>query len=292
MNNVLIIGCGDIGGRIARRALAEGVAAAALVRNSEQAETLERSGIHSFVADLNVPQPQLKLPSAGRDLFYFVPPPGGGHSDPRVHHLLAGIKPGEEPASIVYVSTSGVYGEGSEIPVTEEAPTAPATARARRRLDAEEALRAWGAERNIPVAVLRVCAIYGPGRLPIFHIRQGHPLLSEDEGRLTCRVHAEDLARACLAAAGQNEVFNVSDREPTTMTRYFEAVAELHQLPCPPRVSLAEARRVMKPLLLTYFTEARVLSNEKLLQGLNFSLLYPTLREGLAVSRETAPAES
>ncbi len=285
MRDILIVGCGDIGRRIARRSGAEGAAVAAVVRDPQKAETLKKERIETFVQDLNVPVTQ-RLPIAGRDLFYFVPPPGGGHTDPRVRHLLRSISPGEEPASILYVSTSGVYGEETETPLSEEACVRPITARAKRRLDAEEALCGWGRDRGVPVTILRVCAIYGPGRLPLVHIRQGHPLLSESEARPTSRIHAEDLARICLAVTGRNEVFNVSDSEPTTMTRYFEAVADAFGMPRPPQISRAEARQVMKPLLFTYFTESRQLNNDKLINSIGGDLLYPTLEKGLAASRE------
>lgn len=292
MNNVkkvLIIGCGDIGRRVARLAGDRGAAVTALARSAESVGKLEALGINPVPGDLDAPPSLGNLPTQGRTLFYLAPPPGGGTADPRMRAFCASVAAGEEPVKVVYMSTSGVYGDCGNRPVTEETPVNPQTARARRRLDAETALRTWGEARKVPVVILRVTGIYGPGRLPLQHLQSGQPVLFEREAPLTNRIHAEDLARVCIAAAERGEdggIFNVSDGEAGTMTRYFNAVADLLGLPRPRQVSMEEARQTMSPLMLSYVGESRRMENGRMLEKLGISLLYPALEAGLRASLE------
>lgn len=288
MERMLIIGCGDIGRRIARRALAEGIEVTALARSEERAAALAALGLRTVVGELDRMLPIAGLPTAGATVFYLAPPPGGGEIDPRVRTFLASIEPDKEPARLIYISTSGVYGDCGGAEIDEESPVNPQTARARRRLDAENLLRDWGAHRQVAVIVLRVTGIYGPGRLPLARLREGHPVLRAAEAACTNRIHAEDLARVCLAAAQKGEpgeIFNVSDGCPGTLTEYFNAVADTFGLPRPPQISLAEARQAMAPLMLSYVTESRRLDNRRMREKLGVELLYPTLAAGLAACR-------
>jgi len=284
MKRVLIIGCGDIGKRIARRALSQGAEVWALIRSASHARELEALGVQTVAGDLDSQMPIDNLPTAGAHVIYLAPPPGGGASDPRVRTFAASVLPEEEPAKVVYVSTSGVYGDCSGAIVTEQTPLNPQTARAQRRVDAEQLLSEWGKHRDIPVIVLRVTGIYGPGRWPLARLREGHPVLREEEAGLTNRIHADDLAKICLEAAENapaGEVYNVSDGHPTTMTEYFNRVAALFEIPRPPQVSLEEAKKVMTPLMLSYIVESRRMDNRKLIQELGICLDYPDLEAGL-----------
>jgi nucleoside-diphosphate-sugar epimerase len=194
------------------------------------------------------------------------------------------IHSGNRPAKAIYVSTSGVYGDCGDIPVTEETPVNPGTTRARRRLDAETALRECGERHNFPVIVLRVTGIYGPDRLPLRHLADGQPVLNDREAPFTNRIHADDLARVCMAAAAKGEagdIFNVSDGQTTTITEYFNAVADSLGQPRPRQVTMSDARHVMSPLMLSYVSESRRMDNRRMLEKLGVALLYPTLEAGL-----------
>jgi len=289
LEKVLIIGCGDVGLRVARLARGRGAAVTVLVRSEENRRRLEEKGFTALSGDLDAPSSFPALQSREAVLYYFVPPPGKGAGDSRMEHLCASIRPGEAPAKIVYISTSGVYGDCGGADVTEEAPVNPQTDRARRRLAAEDHLRALGALRGVAVIVLRVPGIYGPGRLPLERIRAGQPVLAEAEAPWTNRIHADDLARVCIAAGEKGEagdIFNVSDGRPGTMTEYFNAVADACGLPRPPQVSLAEARRVMSPLMLSYLGESRRVDNTRMREKLGVELLYPDLEAGIRASLE------
>ncbi|RNC71355.1 MAG: SDR family oxidoreductase [Desulfuromonadales bacterium] len=287
MERIFIIGCGDIGRRVARLARKQGAEVVALTRSEEKAETLRELGIAAVMGDLDAPDSLAGLPIRGATVFYFAPPPGGGFTDPRVRTFCAAVTPGDEPRKLVYISTSGVYGDCGDAVVTEDTPPNPQTSRGKRRLDAETALTAWGKERGVAVVILRVTGIYGPGRLPLQHLTCGQPVLFENEAVFTNRIHSEDLARICLAAADRGEggdIFNVSDGHPGTMTEYFNACADALGFPRPRQVTLEEARKVMSPLMLSYVTESRRMDNRKMLDKLGIELLCPTLAEGLRAS--------
>jgi len=285
--HLLLAGCGDIGWRVARLALAAGIGVTALVRSSTRARELEALGIATCLGDLDDPsRPVPDLPSRGTTVLYSVPPPGGGLHDTRLRVFCGSIEPQEEPARLVYLSSTAVYGDAAGAIVTEETPPAPTTARGRRHLDAEELLRQWAPLRDTALVILRVAGIYGPGRFPLDRIRQREPVLREDLAPLSNRIHADDLARIAWAVcAGRNDgaVFNVSDGQPSSMTAYFNAVADAFELPRPPQVGWEEARQRMSPLMLAYFSESRRLDSSRL-RELGIQLLYPDLATGLAAS--------
>lgn len=287
---LLVVGYGDIGQRVAALALAEGRAVSALVRSAEKAGALASSRIHPILGDLDDPAtPVRDLHPAGMTILYTVPPPGGGEHDLRLRVFLGSIEAGSEPAQVVYLSTTGVYGDQQGAVVSEETPVKVETGRARRRLDAEKLLLAWGRDRKVKIVILRVAGIYGPNRLPLNRIREGAPVLRSAESPFSNRIHADDLARLCLAAAekgGDGEVINICDGTTSTMTDYFDAVADAFALPRPPQVTMAEARVCMPPLLLSYFSESRRIDNRRMRERLGVDLLYPDLASGLAACKE------
>ena len=282
--DLLIIGCGDIGVRLARLVQAQGGDVSALARSKESAARLEGYGITPLSGNLDQVESLVDLPVAGKSLVYLAPPPGGGPIDSRVRKFCQSCIGTQVPEKVVYVSTSGVYGDCGGALVDEQTPVNPQTSRAKRRVDAEHCLTEWGREQGVPVVILRVTGIYGPGRLPIARLKQGHPVLQEAESPPTNRIHADDLAQVCLAAlerGAAGAIFNVSDGQPGTMTQYFTAIADLLGLPLPPQVSIEEARQVMNPMMLSYLSESRRMDNRKMLEELGVVLQYPDLAAGL-----------
>lgn len=283
MNHAFIIGCGDIGRRVAALWKAHGTVSA-LARTPQSAQRLADNGIKPIEGDLDQPTSLRNLPVKDALLFYFAPPPGEGDTDPRLRSMLAALTPENLPERIVYISTTGVYGDCQGAWITEETAAHPRSTRGARRLDAENTLRDWQNSSGAPVVILRVPGIYGPGRLPADRLRQGVPVVCEEESPFSNRIHAADLARVCIAAAQQGrggEVYNVSDGHPTSMTDYFYRVADLLALPHPPVVSMAEARRRLSPGMLSFLEESKRIDNCKMLRELGVELLYPTLEAGL-----------
>jgi len=281
---VFIAGCGDIGIRVAKRWAAKGVAVAALARSERSSERLSGSGIRPVRGDLDDPGSLRGLPVRGSFLYYFAPPPDGGETDPRARAFLAAIPAGEEPEKAVYMSTTAVYGDNRGAWVTEETPAAPASARGRRRLDAERSFLDWGRRRGVPVVILRVSGIYGPGRLPVEAVRRGAPVVREEEAPWTNRIHADDLAEVCVAAmerGREGRICNVADGAPGTISQYYNAVADLLGVSRPPAVPMEEARRGMSPGMLSYLSESRRLDVRRMREELGVTLRYPDLAAGL-----------
>jgi nucleoside-diphosphate-sugar epimerase len=222
--DVLIIGCGDIGERVARHERSEGRAVIGLVRSEKSVRRLRAAGIQPIAADLDAPASLNNLPVKDAVVYYFAPPPDTGVTDPRMETFVSAMTPTNPPRCIVLISTTGVYGDCRGEWVTEDRPPNPQADRARRRLAAETTLQAWSKTSGVSVVILRVPGIYGPGYLPEKRLRSGEPVLREDESPFSNRIHADDLARICIAAARHahpSRLYNVSDGHPTTMTDFF-----------------------------------------------------------------------
>jgi nucleoside-diphosphate-sugar epimerase len=289
MPEALIVGCGDIGRRVAALEQAEGRVVWGLVQSVRSAQSLAALGIHPLRVDLDDPSTLKDLRTADTRIYYFAPPPSSGVEDPRMEAFIASLDPAAPPEVVVLISTTGVYGDCAGAWVAEDWPSAPQADRAKRRLHAETTLRACGQARRVPVVILRVPGIYGPGRLPVARLRQGLPVLREEESPYSNRIHAEDLARACLAAAIRGRpdgIYNICDGHPSTMTDYFNRVADALGLPRPPAIGLAEARSRMSAGMLSYLEESRRLDNRRMREELGVLPRYPDLATGLAACIE------
>lgn len=290
MNAVLIVGCGAIGRRVAALCQAEGQSVTGLVQRAASAAQLQATGVRPWQADLDAAATLASGQFAGRQIYYFAPPPAPGETDPRMANFLATIVDDDLPQRIVYISTTGVYGNCGGAWITEAQPVNPRSARGKRRLDAENSLRVGSARTGVPVVILRVPGIYGPGRLPLERLKKSLPVLREEEAPYSNRIHAEDLARICVAAMQRGipgAVYNVADNQPTTMSHYFNQIADASGLPRPPAVSLAEARTALTPAMLSFIEESRRIDNRKLREELGVKLLYPDLASGLESIRNS-----
>jgi nucleoside-diphosphate-sugar epimerase len=267
----LIVGCGDIGLRVATALRAMGREVTGIVRSGQNAAALSALGVDVRVADLDLAAPSDDAPL----VLWLAPPPSTGVTDPRLRRWL--IVQGEREQRVIYVSTSGVYGDCGGRWIDETEPLDPQTDRARRRVDAEIAL----AGRAV---ILRVPGIYGPGRLPVERLRQGLPVIRDAESGFSNRIHADDLGLAVLHASAfgvPGRAYHVADGQPTTMTDYFRRCAQHLGLPPPPQVSLDEARRTLSSELLSFAMESRRLRIDRLRDELRFAPRYPDLASGL-----------
>lgn len=289
---VLIVGCGYVGRRVAGLELDGGAAVAALARSGASAERLRAHGIEPLSGDLDAPASLRSLPASGVDLYCLAPPPSRGVTDPRLAALLDVLVPGNRPRRIVLISTTGVYGDCHGEWVDETRAPNPTADRARRRLDAEKQLRAFGVRTGCEVVILRVPGIYGPDRLPVERLRKGLPLLREDEAPWSNRVHVDDLVAACLAAMARGRggaVYNISDGHPSTMTDYFRRVADALALPRPNEIARAAAGDHIDAGMLSYLAESKRIDNRRMREELGVVLRYPTLAQGLAAGVGIAP---
>jgi nucleoside-diphosphate-sugar epimerase len=290
---LLIVGCGYLGRRVALLARNSGWEVTALNRSGTVDPDLAAAGVVAQAADLDQPPDLNRLAAKDATVLYLAPPPERGITDPRVGAWCAFARGDQRPARLIYLGTTGIYGDCGGALVDESTPPHPATDRARRRLAAERELQGWSLETGVPLLILRVAGIYGQGRLPLAALRAGQPVVNGNEAPFSNRIHVDDLAAVCLAAAERGPagaIYNVSDGESSTMTDYFLAVAAAFGLPAPPQISLAQAQQQLSPMLLSYLAESRRIDNRRLLAELGVTLRYPNLRSGLAACRAEAVA--
>lgn len=285
MNPVCIAGCGYVGRRLARHYLQQGIAVTGIVRSVKSGDSLAAEGIEPLVVDLDALDDSVMLQLATPSCFYLAPPPPEGGQDPRIRKFLQALGAHPVPGRIVYISTSGVYGDCEGAWIDETQPLRPETPRARRRADAEAALHEWGQRQGNSIVILRVPGIYGPGRLPLDRLRKNLPVLREADSPFTNRIHVDDLVASCIAAMARGQpgaAYNVSDGHPSNMTDYFKRIADWAGLPRPPEVSRDEAQQVLSPGMLSFLKESKRLVNRRMIGELGVELRYPDLESGLS----------
>ena len=290
---VLLVGCGDIAMRTA--ALLRGRARLyGLTRRREDLPKLRSHGIVPLVGDLDDYRSLDRLRAAPFAVLHFAPPPSNGRGDPRTQKLLAALgRSGSIPRRFVYVSTSGVYGNCGGAQIGEERTRAAQTPRGKRRVAAENRLRAWARRTGVTLTIVRAPGIYAETRLPLARLKLGTPVLIAADDVYTNHIHADDLARAVIAAlfhGKANRAYNVTDDAQMKMGDWCDAVADSFQLPRPPRVTREEAARRVAPLLFSFMSESRRLANRRMKQELRVRLAYKTPQALLAaLAADRAP---
>lgn len=283
----IILGCGDVGRRIARRLIAEAYPASeisAYVRTAESAEICSRIGVMALRLDLDDLQRDMGL-CQGADLYYTVAPQKAGTGDERSRALLTQFKADDvKPRKIVLISTTGVYGDCDGDWVTEASATNPQTERGQRRLDSETQWLEWGYRNRVPVVVLRVPGIYAYSRLPRERLIKRTPVVKAEECGYTNRIHADDLASVCVLAmqnGKSGEVYNVTDGVPGKISEYLQAAAHVLGMEPLPEISMQQAESELSAGMLSYLGESRKISNRKMLDELGVQLKYPDFKQGI-----------
>jgi len=263
MERLLIAGFGDI----ARRALPALAGRYQVVRLSRQ---------HGV--DLDRPLE----PRAADAVLHCAPPPAAGDGDPRTANLLAALR---GVRRIVYISTSGVYGDCEGARIDETRPVNPQSGRAQRRVDAERLLERWCARNGVALVILRAPGIYAADRLPIERLRAGTPVLRPEDDVHTNHIHADDLAATAVRALEPDAlagVYNVADDSDLRMGEWMDLVAGRAGLPKPPRLPRSRIAEHVSPAVLSFMNESRRLDNRRMKTVLGVKLRYPTVHEGLA----------
>lgn len=294
---VLIIGCGDVGLRVVRSLNGPQGGSGrprvlALTSSPTRVPQLRGAGVTPLLGNLDDAATLARMAGVATRVLHLAPPPGEREVgprwwlDPRSTALARALRRRTLPQSLVYASTSGVYGDCAGAWVPESRPVAPATPRAQRRVNAERAMRHLG-RAGVPVSILRVPGIYAPDReggTPEARLRRGTPVLAEPDDVYTNHIHADDLARACMLAlwrARAQRIYNVADDSQLKMGDYFDFAADLYGLPRPPRVQRSTAQEQLPLSLLSFMGESRRLTTKRMARELRLRLRYPTVREGL-----------
>jgi nucleoside-diphosphate-sugar epimerase len=292
MKRLLIIGCGDVALR-AIPWLTQHYRVFALVRNPARRAELRAMGVMPVAGDLDDRTSLARLAGLADAVLHFAPPPDSGTRDTRTANLLSILsqacpEQGRRemlPKRLVYISTSGVYGDCGGARVNETHPLNATSSRALRRADAEQQIRDWARRNRVNASILRVPGIYAADRLPLSRLQRGTPGIVNSEDSYTNLIHADDLARISIAAllCGKAcRVYHASDDSQLKMGEYLDLVADAYRLPRVPRISRAEAQHVLPETLLSFINESRRLTNQRMKQELKVKLRYPTVMDMLA----------
>jgi nucleoside-diphosphate-sugar epimerase len=283
---LLIVGCGDVGMRVAKH-LPPKVRVLALTSSASRVQALREAGITPLLGNLDQPQSLRRLAGIAQRVVHLAPPPIVGWEDTRTCALLRALRLRGVPRTLVYGSTSGVYGDCQGDWVEETRRLNADTPRAVRRVNAEKHVRFFGRSSSARTSVLRIPGIYAPDReggTPKERLRKGTPVLQAQDDVFTNHIHADDLARACIAAlwhAGPQRTFNVNDDTVLKMGDYMDLAADLYGLPRPLRIPRLGAQAHLPAVMLSFMGESRRLMNARMKTELGLVLRYPTVAQGL-----------
>ena len=235
--------------------------------------------------DLDQPGTQTIVVPDPSVLLYSIPPGDRSENDDRLAAFLKRIAP--FPERIVYLSTSGVYGNRNTRQATENDATNPSTPRARRRMAAEQMLEQRCEQEDSELLVLRVPAIYGPERLGLKRLRNGAEILREADSAPGNRIHVDDLVTCCVAAMTGNAppgIYNVADGDLRSGNWFARTVASLAVLPAPPEISYEEAERSWSEQRMSFIRESRRLDSHKIRTILKVKPRYADAESGILAS--------
>ena len=293
---LLVVGCGDVGVRLVNALSHQPgkprLRVFALTSSAQRIASLRALGVTPLLANLDQPASLLRLAGLATHVVHLAPPEREGVRDLRTRALVRALRLRTRPQALVYVSTSGVYGDCQGALVAETKAVAPATPRAVRRVDAEHSVRQLG-RAGTRASMLRVPGIYASDRVggtPEARLRRGTPVLAVGDDVFTNHIHADDLARACVIAlwhGAPQRVYNISDQSDLRMGDYFDKAADLYGLPRPPRVRRSEAAQHLGEMQLSFMSESRRLDATRMERELGLCLRYPTVLQGLREMTKT-----
>ena len=259
----------------------EDVVASGTVRGADKATALTGEGIAAFVFDgARADKALAPHLAAAEALLVSIAPDAQG--DPALARFADMLAQSANLRRIVYLSTIGVYGDHCGRSVDETSEASPRSQRGQARLAAERQWRALGAARDIPVHILRLAGIYGPGRNLLIKLREGDARRIVKPGQKFNRTHVDDVAQAIgltLASDGPGAVWNVADEEPAPPQDVIAFAAQLLGMP-PPREEPYDSA-AMTPMARSFYADNKCVAIDKLKRDLGFKPYYPTYREGL-----------
>jgi nucleoside-diphosphate-sugar epimerase len=232
------------------------------------------------LGNLDKPESLWRLAGLAQTVIHLAPPQNSGNRDCRTRNLIRILAQGSNAVRrLIYISTTGVYGDHRGAKVSEITPVNPQSERAKRRVDAERALRLWGPANGVTVTILRVPGIYAADRLPIERLESQTPALLPEEDAYSNHIHSDDLARLVCAAVYHGKpqrIINACDGGETKMGDYFDEVADAFGLQRPTRLPGNELQKIVSPMLWSFMRESRRVTNTRL-HELKTPLRYPSV---------------
>lgn len=302
MRRLLMVGCGDVALRTLPLLLPH-YRVYALLRDPARHAKWRARGAIPLAGDLDDRAGLARIAGLADAVLHFAPPASGKSplppfgeggqggftaADTRTRNLLAALSLGTLPKRLIYISTSGVYGDCGGATVSETRPIHPQTVRGQLRADAERQIREWARRNQVSASILRVPGIYAADRLPLERLRSGTPAILAEEDSYTNHIHADDLARIATAAlhlGKPNRVYHASDDCELKMGDYFDAVADAYKLPRPSRLPRVAIECSVSPALWSFMNESRRLLNRRMKIELRIRLRYPTVASMLIPDR-------
>lgn len=277
--SILIIGCGDIGLRVAKQ-LSRSHRVFALTSQQSRFQELREVGATPILGNLDQPESLWRLAGLAQTVIHLAPPQNSGNRDCRTRNLIRILAQGSNAVRrLIYISTTGVYGDHRGAKVSEITPVNPQSERAKRRVDAERVLRLWGPANGVAVTILRVPGIYATDRLPIERLESKTPALVAEEDAYSNHIQSDDLARLVCAAVYHGKpqrIINACDGGETKMGDYFDEVADAFGLQRPARLPGNELQKIVSPMLWSFMCESRRVTNARL-HELKTPLRYPSV---------------
>ena len=277
--SILIIGCGDIGLRVAKQ-LSRSHRVFALTSQQSRFQELREVGATPILGNLDQPESLWRLAGLAQTVIHLAPPQNSGNRDCRTRNLIRILAQGSNAVRrLIYISTTGVYGDHRGAKVSEITPVNPQSERAKRRVDAERVLRLWGPANGVAVTILRVPGIYAADRLPIERLESKTPALVAEEDAYSNHIQSDDLARLVCAAVYHGKpqrIINACDGGETKMGDYFDEVADAFGLQRPARLPGNELQKIVSPMLWSFMRESRRVTNTRL-HELKTPLRYPSV---------------
>jgi len=282
--NILIVGCGDTGKRVISRLDQDSHTISVTSHRPESQKALRSLNVNVLESNLDEIESLSTLKTIDANVFYFAPPASKGISDNRMENFIHTLETKKPPNRIVYISTSGVYGNTDGQWITEKSELNPGNDRSKRRLHAETLLQAFCKKSHCEYVILRVTGIYCREKLPLDRLKAGMKVLDPAIAPSSNRIHSDDLANCCVKAMFEspaNEIYNVADGNPSSISDYFIQIAKIFDLPQPKLLDWESAEKEISPAMLSYLHESKKINVDKLLNQLNITLEHPTLIEGL-----------
>ena len=214
---------------------------------------------HNYSIDISSCTDELDIVFRDKgDVVYLAAPQAKGVEDHTLENFLSSVDK-NKIKRLLYISTSGVYGDKNDQLVDEKAKLEPITDRAKRRVHAENQI----INSNINYTILRVPGIYGQGRLPMKRVDSNLPLIRQDICKHTNLINAKDLAKIIIQCLTQEEtaniVMNVSDGTPIKTTDYYLHIYDALKLNYPKFINYEQANELYDDKRKSFINESRIL---------------------------------
>jgi nucleoside-diphosphate-sugar epimerase len=188
----------------------------------------------------------------------------------------------EEFEWIGYLSSTSVYGNHDGKWVDEQTKCIPSNLKSKARLLAEQEWLELYLKHKLPVHILRLAGIYGPGRNCLEEIKNGKDFTIINKNHNFSRIHIMDICQSIISSINSptpGEIYNVSDNEPAPLNDVHQFGSKILNKNKLKEVFFDDAN--LSKQMEMFFADNKKVSNEKIIKNLKIKLHYPNYRIGL-----------